>query len=491
MRDPAVPRTRAPELDPALARIGAPAAAVSLAALRGRVVLLDFFTAGCINCRHLVPTLHALAARHGDALAIVGVHCGKYPAERDDAFIADACQRLGIDHPVVNDRHFRTWRAYAVRAWPTLVVVDPEGFVVGMHAGECTADELSPFLDPLVAAARGTHGDGAPRTPPHRARPALARDATRLHYPAPLALHGDGRTLALADRARVLVGEIDEHRATCTIVHVSGDGVPAHVDGDGPRWLDPQGLAWLPDGRLAVADAGAHALRTLDVHTGAATTRAGTGVRVRSDADRAAGALASPWGLAVVGDALHVAMAGDHRLWRHALDAPATPAATRPWAGTGGEAIVDGPADAALFAQPTALATDGTTLWVACAEGNAIRAVDLATRTVTTLVGTGLFAFGHRDGTGDAALLQHPQGLAWDPYRARLVVADSYNGALRALDPVTRACTTLVRGLAMPVGVAVLPSGALVVAEESGHRLALVAPDGSAVRRVTLMSPMR
>ncbi|MCU0625914.1 MAG: hypothetical protein MUF21_05425 [Gemmatimonadaceae bacterium] len=481
MRDPTVPRVRAPDFPTDLAWVNVAGAPPTLAALRGRVVLLDVWTAGCINCRHLVPTLHAIERRYGDAIAILGIHSGKYPAERDPAFIAHACARLGITHPVLDDRRFRTWRAFAVRAWPTLVVIDHLGFVVAMHAGECTIEEIAPYLDLLV------HASGHPITPHVPGASPTASAAAALRFPGAVALHPrDPARIAIADagHARILVGTFAADAASCVITAVHGDGVSGYRDGDAPRWGDPQGLAWRDDDTLLVADTGAHALRALDTRTGRARTLAGTGVRVRTDADRAAGAMASPWGLAVAGDTCWIAMAGTHQLWRHDGASGRTHVA----AGTGGEALVDGPALAALLAQPTALAVegDGPRCWIACAEGNAIREFDRDAGTVRTLVGTGLFDFGHIDGVGDEVRLQHPQGVAWDAARGRLLIADSYNGALRALDPGTRRVTTLARELGTPVGVAVCPGGAAVVVDERGHRLLVVDAASGAVRTVTV-----
>ena len=494
MPNPLGPRVRAPAFDPALTWIGVDGAPPTLAALRGRVVLLDFWTAGCINCRHLVPTLHALEATFGDAIAILGVHAGKYPAERTDAAIAAACVRLDIHHPVLNDRAFRTWRAYAVRAWPTLVVIDRDGYVVATRSGETTAAEVAPVV--AAALAGTTTSDVPPRVPPIvvpapvvHAPPAV----DVLRFPAAVAIASrdgardaphDAVPIAIADagHGRVLVGTLDVGAATVAITHVSGDGTRVARDGPAPCWADPQGVVFAADGTLVVADTGAHALRALDPRTGVARTLAGTGERVRDDAGRAAGALASPWGLARIGDAIAVAMAGTHTLVVHD---PAT-ATTRTLAGSGAEALWDGDAATACFAQPTALATDGATLWTACAEGNAVRATDPVTGATTTLVGTGLFDFGVVDGVGDAARLQHPQGLVWDAAHRRLVVADTYNGALRTLDPATRAVGTLVTGLSAPTGLAALPDGTLLVADEGAHRLVLVAPD-SDVRPVRVV----
>ena len=102
--------------------------------------------------------MRELEQRYPESVAVIGVHSGKYIAERDSARILDASIRLGATHPVLNDRQFRVWRAYAVRAWPTLVAIDPRGAVVGMSAGEFTADAVAPFVERVVAAARaGDH----------------------------------------------------------------------------------------------------------------------------------------------------------------------------------------------------------------------------------------------------------------------------------------------------------------------------------------------
>jgi sugar lactone lactonase YvrE len=261
---------------------------------------------------------------------------------------------------------------------------------------------------------------------------------------------------------------------------------------DGPENLAtfdrPQALAFSADGgTLYVADTGNHAVRAVDPRTGSVRTVAGTGARLRTRGDRRAGALASPWGLLPAADGvLLVAMAGTHELWR----VDAATGAAGPVAGGRGEGLLDGPPLDALLAQPAALATDGERVWWTDAESSAVREVPTAALgvrhapgggegAVRTLVGTGLFDFGLADGDGDAARLQHPQGLAWVPDAGaagaggRLLVADSYNDALRWLDPATRRIETWVDGLAEPGGVAVAGDAAYV-ADTNAHRVAVV-----------------
>jgi sugar lactone lactonase YvrE len=410
----------------------------------------------------VLPQLRELELRFGDAIAIVGVHSGKYIAERVTARIADAARRLGVEHAVVNDRQFRIWRAHAIRAWPSLVAIDRDGRVVGAHAGEFLADEVAPFIDGLLGrgggatASRSGHASGA-GPPPHA-----------LRYPGKVAL--DGTRLAIADsgHARVLVGELDDAGRTLRLTSTVGGGEDSPFAG-------PQGLCFDGD-TLHVADALRHELRAIDLPSGTVRTRAGIGKRPRTRADLAAGGIASPWDLALVGRTLFIAAAGSHQLLSLPLDAPR--AMPRVHAGSGAEELHDGPLASAALAQPMGLAAAGDRLWFADAESSAVRAAGVAPDgAVSTVVGTGLFDFGDTDGIGDAVRLQHPQGLAVAP-DGRLLVADSYNDALKWIDPATRESRVFVRGLHEPGGVALGPGGRAYVADTNAHRIVVVEPGG-------------
>ena len=409
--------------------------------------------------------MRELEHRFPRELAVVGVHSGKYIAERETANIAEAAHRLGLQHPVVNDRQFRVWRSYAVRAWPTLVAVDPTGYVVGMHAGEFTSEMLEPFVERLIGAFDPT-GD-LDRRPlamqEEAARPAPPEDALALRYPGKVAI--DGERIAVADtgRARVLIGTLADGGRRLRVERIVGGDAAAATE----RLVAPQGLAFDGD-TLYIADPGAHVVRAIDLASGALRTVAGTGRQLRTHADMAAGALSSPWDVAVHEGALYVAMAGLHRLWRVAPDGRAAP-----FSGSGREEVLDGPHEEAALAQPMGIVAHAGALWFADAESSAIRRADIDPGGgVTTLVGTGLFDFGDVDGVGDEVRLQHVQGIAAAP-DGRLLVADSYNGALKWLEPATRRVTTWVRGLAEPTGVAIGREHAYV-AETNAHRIAVV-----------------
>lgn len=425
---------------------------------------------------HVLPQLRELESRYGHDIAMIGVHSGKYTAERDTARIRDASLRLGATHPIVNDRQFRIWRAYAVGAWPTLVAVDARGYVVGMRAGEFTAAALAPFIEGAIA--RGREAGITASAPLIASLDAPSRAPSQLAFPGKVAV--DGRRIAIADSGhhRVLVGTLDDAGTTVRVERTVGGPDAGWRDGADPLFTNPQGLVFHGD-LLYLADAGSHTVREI---SGTGTrTLAGIGRPLRGAVDEAQGALSSPWDIACAGDTLYIAMAGVHELWTVSRS---TGVATV-LSGSGAEELHDAPhADAAL-AQPMGLVVHDDRLWFVDAETSAVREADRAAEgAVRTIVGTGLFDFGDVDGTGDDARLQHPQGIARAP-DGRLLVCDSYNDALRWVDPATRRVTTWVRGLHEPGGVAIGATHAYV-ADTNAHRIVAVPLGTGVVTEVTL-----
>ena len=415
--------------------------------------------------------MRELEERFSEELAVIGVHSGKFIAERDTARIADATRRLGVAHPVVNDRQFRIWRSYAVRAWPTIVVIDPQGYVLGMHAGEFTSDMVAPALERIIADAGATLSRSA-------AAPAAdAREPKALRYPGKVAVAGQRIAIADSGNDRVLVGELDGARARITRVYGATRGFR---DGEEPLFDHPQGIVFDGDA-LLVADAFNHAIREIDLISGMTRTIAGTGRQLRTRADERAGALSSPWDLARVGDRVAITMAGNHRLYM--LDRKGARADAV--AGSGAEELHDGPLTNAALAQPMGICADESRIWFADAESSAVRVADVQPEgSVATLVGTGLFDFGDVDGEGDQVRLQHPQGIL-RMADGRLLVVDSYNDALKWVEPASRRVTTWVRGLHEPGGAA-LGDGVVYVADTNAHRIAIVSLDDGTVWTLSL-----
>ncbi|MER7152741.1 NHL domain-containing thioredoxin family protein [Streptomyces lydicus] len=467
-------RVRAPELIGKGGWLNTGDKDLTLSDLRGRIVVLDFWTFCCVNCLHVLDELRELEERHRDTVVIIGVHSPKFVHEAEHQAVVDAVERYGVEHPVLDDPELATWKQYAVRAWPTLVVIDPEGYVVAQHAGEGHAHALAKLVEELEAehGAKGTlrRGDG-PYVPPEPV-------ATDLRFPGK-AVRLPGGTFLVSDTTRHQLVELA----------ADGEQVLRRI-GSGERGLtpdsfnEPQGLALLPDGTVAVADTVNHALRVFDPATGALETVAGTGKQWWQGSPTSGPArevaLSSPWDLAWWQDRLWIAMAGVHQLWTYD---PAT-GTVEVAAGTTNEGLVDGPAAEAWFAQPSGLAAAGERLWVADSETSAVRWVERAEGgdgyVVRTAVGTGLFDFGHRDGPADQALLQHPLGVTALP-DGSVAVADTYNHALRRYDPASGEVTTLATDLREP-SAAVLAEDDIVVVESARHRLTRLRLPEEAVR---------
>jgi thiol-disulfide isomerase/thioredoxin len=424
--------------------------------LKGQVVLLDFWTYCCINCLHVLPDLAQLEKDFADQpVQVIGVHSNKFPQEGEAKNIRQAILRYHIQHPVVVDQKHKIWQSYAVRSWPTLVLIDPEGKIVGKVSGEG-------HYETLKAAIQETLDE-------HRKKGTLAAGPLKLEkeaapkgpllYPGKVFPHGEHLYVADSSNHRIL----QLNRKT--------GAVNKEFRGANPPLKGPQGMAW-HGGSLYIADTENHLLRRLNVETGKMETVAGTGKQARPLPDAGPGLdtpINSPWALETDGDDIYVAMAGSHQLWTFETKT----GKLKHLAGSGWENILDGPAATARLAQPSGLALLGRKLYFADSEVSAIRAVDLTEMRTETLVGTHLFDHGDADGVGVSQVkLQHPLGVAiWD---GKLLVADTYNSKIKLLDPDTHRATTLLGPDQLPLwepsGLAV-EGDLLYIADTNHHRV--------------------
>ena len=418
-------KVNAPEFPAGADWVNAPEP-LSLADFKGKLLLLDFWAYCCINCMHVIPTLRRLERRYPDDLAVVGVHSAKYDQERATENIRQAVMRYGICHPVVNDATMAIWRSYAVRAWPTLMFVDPTGKVIGRIEGEMTYDQGTELIDKMIGEfkAAGTLRPSPPKLvleqPP----------ASLLSYPGKILADPENERLFIADSGhhRIIVADLDG-----VVQTVIGSGEEGLADGvlEGAQFSHPQGMARFGE-TLYVADTANHAIRVVDLEAATVETIAGTGRQGIGYVEGGAALevdLRSPWDLSLVRRDLHIAMAGSHQIWTLNLDTNVVQATV----GTGAESIVDGPPEEAALAQPSGIAADEDgVLYFADSETSSVRFADTTTmHEVRTLVGSGLFDFGDADGDGSTARLQHPLGVDVDG--ATVYVADTYNHKIRSI----------------------------------------------------------
>lgn len=469
------PKVKAPDLTGGVAWLNTDKP-ISIADLKGKIVLLDFWTFCCINCIHTLPDLAKLEKKYEKELVVVGVHSAKFDNEKVTENIRKAINRYQIQHPVVNDADMKIWSRYEVSSWPTLVLVDPEGQIVGYASGEGNYE----VLDQVIAKLIKKHTDNKTLdATPRRFDLAKFRDGDEspLFFP--------GKVLADAATDRLFIADSTHHRIVITdlngkAVDAIGNGTAGKTDGafEAAQFNDPQGLA-LDGSTLYVADRKNHTIRALDLKNRKVITVAGTGEQAR-DTRWASGpatsiGLNSPWDLLLVGKTLYIAMAGHHQIWTMDL---ATNKLT-PFAGNGRENIADGSLSASEFAQPSGLTTDGQRLYVADSEVSAVRSVSLKSPgDVKTLVGEGLFKFGDVDGIGPQVRLQHALGVAF--HDGLIYVADTYNSKIKTLNPATKACVTYLGGNGTdgrmfnePAGISVA-NGKLYVADTNAHRIRVV-----------------
>lgn len=420
-------KVRAPELNGGVSWLNTEKP-LSLAGLKGKIVLLDFWTYGCINCIHIIPDLKKLEAKYADQLVVIGVHSAKFTNEGETENIRKIILRYGVEHPVVNDANFKIWNQYAVSAYPTQILIDPQGYIASDFVGEGHFAEIDAEIEKTAAEFRKK---GLLHEKPLK----FALERAKV---GSLPLAFPGKILADEKSKRLFIADSNHNRIVITdlngkLLETVGSGKAALTDGNfqNAAFYKPQGL-FFENEKLYVADTENHAVRLINLEKKTVETLTGNG---KQAAWKAVGgtaktsSLSSPWDLAKIGDAIYIAMAGNHQIWK--LDLSKNTVA--PYAGTGAEARYDALIDEATFAQPSGIVTDGKILYIADSESNIIRKINTETEEVETLVGGDLWVFGDEDGEGNEVRLQHPLGIAF--YGKNLLIADTYNHKIKLLNP--------------------------------------------------------
>jgi len=461
---------------------------LTLKQFQGKFVLLDFWTYCCINCMHIIPDLRRLEEKYPDELVVIGVHSAKFTNEKDSEAIRQAILRYDIKHPVVNDKDFQIWGEYAANAWPTLVLINPNGKIIGRHSGEGIFEPFDDILSRGIAYfdARGE----LKRGPLQFALEEHKQPNTVLSFPGKVKTDPASKRLFITDSNHDRIIITDPNGA---ILDVIGSGMQGAQDGDfeSATFNHPQGTA-LDGDILYIADTENHLIRAANLSTRTVKTVLGTGKQARQyniPGNGTTVAINSPWDLLVHDGKLYIAMAGSHQIW--SADLKTFDAG--PFAGSAREDRIDGSLASAALAQTSGLTTNGKKIYFADSETSSIREADFSpTGSVKTIVGEALFEYGDIDGPASKARLQHPLGIAYKD--GLLYVADTYNSKIKVVDPAKRTSTTFAgtgkHGLAdgdlkraqfnEPGGVAVL-GDTLYVADVNNHVIRVIDIDKKTV----------
>jgi thiol-disulfide isomerase/thioredoxin len=449
------PEAQPPSLDGAVGWINS--GPITLESLRGKVVLLDFWTYCCINCHHILPDLARLEAKYKNELVVVGVHSGKFDAERNTENIRRKVAEYRIKHPVANDAEMEIWARFDVNAWPSRVLIDPEGNVVVFGRDQDGAPITAIGGEgryELFDLAIGKIADDARKKGTLNEKP--IEFATEASQYADKPLLFPGKVLADAASNRLFISDTGHDRIVVTDLDgknpvVVGDGGEGLVDGgfEEARFNRQQGMC-LDGDVLYVADTENHAIRAVDLKEKTVSTVVGTGKQAERDPREPftgpgkTSAISSPWDVIQIPGSkrVYIAMAGTHQIYAFDPDS----GTVRRFAGSGYENIKDGAPKDARFAQPSGLATDGEDLFIADSEVSGVRVISgisAGAPKVGRIVGEGLFEFGDRDGVGpEEVRLQHCLGLAFAD--GKLYIADTYNNKVKVCDPKTASVATFL-----------------------------------------------
>lgn len=407
--------------------------------LKGKIVLIDFWTYCCINCIHIIPDLKRLEAEFPDELLVIGVHSAKFNNEKDAENISSAIRRYEIEHPVVNDNNFEIWSEYAARAWPTFVLINPRGQIVLAQSGEGVYDRTRDLIAGMIKEFDKI-GEIDRRKIPLNLEKNKVKSRV-LSFPSKIIADNKRNILYISDSNNNRIISIDEYG---NIIEVIGSGTEGNKDGNFEecQFNHPHGMALDENNNiLYIADTENHLIRKIDINNRKVERIAGLGVQANWGAiggDALRNPLNSPWDLALVEDTLFIAMAGNHQIWYYTIKSKKTGV----YAGNGYENIIDGNLKNSSFAQPSGVVHANNSLYIADSEVSGIRHINRDNGKVSSLVGEGLFEFGDIDGYYPTSRLQHAIGLTFN--NGKIYIADTYNHKIKILDPDTKKISTFI-----------------------------------------------
>ncbi|KYQ53970.1 NHL repeat-containing protein 2 [Trachymyrmex zeteki] len=485
---------------------------LSIGQLKGKIVLLDFFTYCCINCMHVLAELKEVEKKISveDGLVVIGVHSAKFTNERSSKNVLSAVQRYNIMHPVVNDVTLRMWRDMGIICWPSLIMLGPNGQPLAVFMGENHKDEILLYTKIAIAyfkTSKQISNHDLPLKLAHHLLPSFSKD--HLLFPGKLTV------LQLEQETKLVISDSGNNRIVITnehgrVEHVIGGCNQGFKDGDfkNARFNSPQGVCVL-NNIIYVADNNNHAIRKIDLASKIVSTIAGTGSQGRDQNGGKNGTdqiLSSPWDVAIYHHEhkgttvpiLLIAIAGTHQIWALFLEDTIWWKEKKYTAGTCAAIVGSGQEEnrnnsyphAAGLAQPSGIAIvqECKIAFLADSETSSIRQLHLDSGQVSAVCGgdknpANLHAFGDVDGKGRLAKLQHPLGVTWNHLDKQIYVADTYNHKIKSVDPMTGHCKTLFGDkkpdrtfiFSEPSGLVVSPDGnTLYVADTNNHVLKII-----------------
>lgn len=469
---------------------------LSFQKLKGHLVILDFWTYCCINCLHVLVELKALEKKYADKpVIVVGVHAAKFTNEGEVNQIQKAIERYQIEHPVVVDTEFHIWKSYAIRAWPSFVVVGPDGKITQVASGEGIYEPFDQLISKALKDPKFKKHWVSDQQKVSNLKSTSSYQKEKLQFPAKFTLDAQKNQVWIANTNchQVLGYQLNQDLSHGELIAKVGSGNEGYQDGSFKQacFAFPQGLCFGEEQELFIADTQNHVIRKLDLTNQTVKTLVGDGKKARMPFHQMTNhqSLSSPWDLCLINQKLFIALAGTHQLAIYDLQQQKITQIV----GNGYEGILDGSWPNAHLAQPSGIVcdVDNNRVYFVDSETSAIRFLDLATQQVQTLIGQGLFDFGHRDGFFDDALLQHAIGLAI--HQNLLFVADTFNHAIRVLDLNTNQIKTFYHqkdgpyALDEPHDVIWHPSKVLLLLDTNNHRLLKLSLETSKVSQVLLL----
>jgi DNA-binding beta-propeller fold protein YncE len=461
-------RRQAPEFPAGLEWFNADAP-VSLAEQNGRVIMIDFAAWSSVCCRRALHDLRVLGRKYRDDVVIISVHSPRFPAEIRRSHVLKAINKYHVNHPVVHDPDMKLWNMYGIKGWPTQVLIDREGALLGAISGAGKLPQLDQIIKYQLEKSSSKPVKRIASTRRHAAEPRSV-----LSFPGRILATGDRLYVADSGHNRILVMSLKGH-----VLRQYGSEAAGFLDGNGTgaAFNNPQGMT-LADDFLYVADEGNHAIRRIHTRTDDVDTIAGTGKvgqpATGPCATPVSAGLNSPSDVVFKDGKLYIAMPGFHQIWRLSLVSNKLEI----FSGSGSVGLLDGPASTAVFSQPSGLTLLLNRLYVVDAGTSAVREVDVETGAVRTIVGEGLFGFGDHDGTGRAARLQYPLDISADPMHRMLWIADAYNNKIKRIGVNSEFVSSVVvdRRLDEPGGL-VFHDDTLYIANTNAHEIMCLNPN--------------